>query len=86
MPTLPYLQTEHETAFEITVEAWLRPARMTDSVRLSRGSFREMYWTLAQMIAHHTSNGCPIHTGDLIASGAISGPEKMNRGCLLELT
>ena len=38
------------------------------------------------MVAHHTSNGCPIRPGDLIASGTISGPEKENRGCLLEMT
>jgi fumarylacetoacetase len=45
-----------------------------------------MYWTLGQMVAHHTSNGCNLRAGDLIASGTISGPEKENRGCLLELT
>jgi fumarylacetoacetase len=45
-----------------------------------------MYWTLAQMVAHHASNGCPIRAGDLIGSGTVSGPEKSNRGCLLELT
>jgi fumarylacetoacetase len=38
------------------------------------------------MVAHHTSNGCPVSPGDLIASGTVSGPEKENRGCLLELT
>jgi fumarylacetoacetase len=52
----------------------------------SRGSFASMYWTLSQMVAHHTSNGCPIRPGDLIASGTISGPDKGSRGCLLELT
>jgi fumarylacetoacetase len=45
-----------------------------------------MYWTLAQMVTHHTSNGCPLRPGDLIGSGTVSGPEKQNRGCLLELT
>jgi fumarylacetoacetase len=45
-----------------------------------------MYWTLGQMLAHHTSNGCAIRPGDLVASGTISGPDKENRGCLLELT
>jgi fumarylacetoacetase len=45
-----------------------------------------MYWTLAQMIAHHSSNGCPLRAGDLIGSGTVSGPEKQNRGCLLEMT
>ena len=51
-----------------------------------RRGFKEMYWTLGQMVAHHTSNGCPIRPGDLIASGTVSGPAKENRGCLLELT
>ena len=45
-----------------------------------------MYWTLAQMIAHHTSNGCNLCPCDLIGSGTVSGAEKENRGCLLELT
>ena len=43
-------------------------------------------WSVAQMVAHHTSNGCALRPGDLIASGTVSGPEKENRGCLLELT
>jgi len=55
-------------------------------VRLSKGSFKDMYWTLAQMLTHHAVNGCNMQAGDLIASGTISGPERENRGCLLELT
>src|SRR5690606_33855787 len=53
---------------------------------LSRGSFARMYWTLAQMLAHHASNGCNLQPGDLIASGTVCGPEREVRGCLLELT
>jgi fumarylacetoacetase len=45
-----------------------------------------MYWTLGQMITHHSSNGCPLRAGDLIGSGTVSGPDKDNRGCLLEIT
>ena len=59
---------------------------MAGPMRLSRSHFASMYWTLAQMVAHHTSNGCNIRPGDLIGSGTVSGPEKGNRGCLLELT
>jgi len=59
---------------------------MREPVRLSRSNSSSMYWTLAQMLAHHTSNGCPMRAGDLIGSGTVSGPEKENRGCLLELT
>jgi fumarylacetoacetase len=86
VPVLPYLQERGSGAFDITVEAWLRTRTMSEPVRLSRASFKDMYWTLGQMVAHHTSNGCPIRPGDVIGSGTISGPEKENRGCLLELT
>jgi fumarylacetoacetase len=84
--TLPYLQIANAGAFDITLEVWLRPAGAEEPVRISRGSFKNMYWTLAQMVSHHASNGCPLRSGDLIASGTVSGPEKENRGCLLELT
>ncbi len=83
---LPHLQTTGDSAFEITLEVWLRSARMQSPMMLSRGDFSSMYWTLAQMVAHHTSNGCPLRAGDLIGSGTVSGPEKHNRGCLLEMT
>ncbi|HEX4595195.1 MAG TPA: fumarylacetoacetase [Bryobacteraceae bacterium] len=83
---LPHLAVVGDTAFRITLEVWLRSARMPEPVRVSQSEFSEMYWTLAQMVAHHTSNGCPIRPGDLIGSGTVSGPEKRNRGCLLEMT
>jgi fumarylacetoacetase len=86
VPVLPYLQEPGPGAFDLTVEAWLRTRTMAEPVRLSRAFFKDMYWTLGQMVAHHTSNGCPLRPGDLIASGTVSGPEKENRGCLLELT
>jgi fumarylacetoacetase len=83
---LPHLQTEPDGAFAITLEVWLRSAQMSEPVRVSRGNFAEMYWTFSQMVAHHASNGCPLRPGDLIGSGTVSGPDKENRGCLLELT
>jgi fumarylacetoacetase len=86
VPVLPYLQEGGPGAFDITVEAWLRARALPEPVRLSRARFKDMYWTLGQMVAHHTSNGCPIRPGDLVGSGTISGPEEENRGCLLELT
>lgn len=82
--TLPHLQDQ--VAFDITVEVWLRTAKMDEPVRLSRGNYRDMYWTVAQLVAHHASNGCNLRPGDLLASGTISGPSKDARGCLLELT
>lgn len=53
---------------------------------ISRGTFRDMYWTMAQMLTHHSSNGCNLQTGDLMASGTVSNREKTSRGCLLEMT
>jgi fumarylacetoacetase len=83
---LPHLSTVEDTAYNIMLEVWLRSAKMAEPIRISRGSFRAMYWTLPQMIAHHTSNGCPIRPGDLIGSGTVSGPGKAERGSLLEIT
>jgi fumarylacetoacetase len=91
-PLLPYLKArqDDQAGIDLTVEVYLRSARMRDAgvepVRLSRGSFAEMYWTLAQMVAHHTSNGCNLSSGDLIGSGTVSGADPGSRGCLLELT
>ena len=53
---------------------------------ISLGNFSDMYWTFAQMLTHHTSNGCNLQPGDLLGSGTISGPSKTSRGCLMELT
>jgi fumarylacetoacetase len=87
---LDYLSTSESWGLDITVEVHLASQQMRDKglppVMLSRGNFRHMFWTFAQMIAHHTSNGCDLQPGDLLASGTISGPEKSSRGCLLELT
>jgi fumarylacetoacetase len=75
---------------DLTVEVWLRSNRMRAAgipeQRLSRSRTANLYWTAAQMLAHHTSNGCNLQPGDLFASGTISGPERDARGCLLELT
>jgi fumarylacetoacetase len=86
VPLLPYLQTPRPGAFDITLEVYLKSCAMATPALLSHGNFAELYWTLAQMVAHHSSNGCPLRPGDLIGSGTISGPQKSNRGCLLELT
>jgi fumarylacetoacetase len=84
--TLPHLRTSGDDAYDITLEVWLRTAKMAEPVRISRSNFATMYWTFSQMIAHHSSNGCNLRPGDLIGSGTVSGPLKENRGCLLELT
>jgi fumarylacetoacetase len=73
-------------AYRITLEVWLRSAKMREPMLVSQSDFSTLYWTLGQMISHHTSNGCPIRAGNLIGSGTVSGPGKHNRGCLLEVT
>lgn len=83
---LPHLRAATDCAYDITLEVWLRSARMAEPIRVSRSRFASLYWTLAQMVAHHASNGCLLRPGDLIGSGTVSGPEKENRGCLLEVT
>jgi fumarylacetoacetase len=75
---------------DIAVEVFLSTAKMRQKgmapERLSLGSTGDLYWTPAQMLTHHTSNGCNLRPGDLFASGTISGPTRDSRGCLLELT
>ena len=90
---LPHLADVTDAALgglDLTLEAWLLTGKMradgTGPHRLSSGNFREMYWTLAQLLAHHASNGCNLQPGDLLGSGTVSGPTKDSLGCLLELT
>jgi fumarylacetoacetase len=74
---------------DIAIEVWIRTARMREAsepaVRLSRGNARDLYWTMAQLLTHHSSGGCNLRPGDLVGSGTISGAERESRGCLLEL-
>jgi fumarylacetoacetase len=90
---LPHLSDPEDQQYggiELTVEAWLNSKKMRElrigPMRLSRGSMADIYWTMAQMLTHHASNGCNLRPGDLLASGTISGPSQDARGCLLELT
>jgi fumarylacetoacetase len=55
-------------------------------MRLSRGNLKDLYWSIAQLVTHHTSNGCNLRPGDLLASGTVSGATPDSRGCLLEIT
>jgi fumarylacetoacetase len=89
---LPYLTRTNDsnTGFDITIEVYLRSAQMRNenlpALRLSRGSFADMYWAVGQMVTHHTSGGCNLLPGDLIASGTVSGLRDDSYGCLLEIT
>lgn len=90
---LPHLYSERdqtEGCFDVTLKVHLRTAQMRaegiEAQQLSEGSFKEMYWTIAQMLTHHSASGCNLRPGDLLGSGTVSGPERRQRGCLLELT
>ena len=90
---LPYLfsQSDREQGgLDLCLEVSLLSLGMREAgiapVVLSRGNFRDMYWTMAQMLTHHASNGCNLRPGDLLASGTVSGADQTTRGCLLELT
>jgi len=90
---LPHLDDAGDRAhggLDITLEAYVSTETMrragTAPLRVTQTSCANLYWTVAQMIAHHTSNGCNLATGDLIGSGTVSGPEQSSWGSLLELT
>lgn len=90
---LPYLWSDDDQnrgAFDINLEVSVLTARMRAAsqppFRVSRGNLRDLYWTPAQMLAHHTSNGCNLRPGDLLATGTVSGPTPDSVGSLLERT
>jgi len=90
---LPYLtsaEDQEHGGIDLTLEVHIASRQMRDRgvrpMRLSCGNLRNLYWTLAQLLAHHASNGCNLQPGDLLASGTVSGPQPEERGCLLELT
>ncbi len=90
---LPYLRSDKDVSeggIDLTIEVYIRSMLMREGhmrpSRVSRASLGDMYWTAAQMLTHHTSNGCNLVSGDLFASGTVSGPEPGSQGCMLELT
>jgi len=91
---LDYLSSAEDQALgalNLQLEAWLSTAKMREQgmadFRLSQGNAREaMYWTVAQIVTHHASNGCNLSPGDLLGTGTLSGPERSSFGSLMELT
>ncbi len=83
---LSYLDRANDSTFDIHLEAHLRTDAMREPHVVTRTNFQNLYWSLAQQVAHHTIGGCNLQTGDLLASGTISGPTEESRGCMLELT
>lgn len=85
LPLLPYLIEPSPMLYNIELEVGMTPQGGTESI-IARTNYREMYYSAAQQLAHHTTSGCPMTTGDLLGSGTISGPERENRGSLLEIS
>jgi fumarylacetoacetase len=81
----PYLRTSGNSAYDIQLEAWLETERSSQPYCISRSNSRYLYWNIDQQLVHHTSNGCNMRPGDLLASGTISGPTPDSYGSLLEL-
>ena len=82
---LPYLQEPGPMLYDIDLEIGLAPEGKAETI-IARTNYNEMYYSSAQQLAHHASGGCEMTTGDLLGSGTISGPEKDQRGALLEIT
>lgn len=87
---LPHLFSEPDSlagGIDLKLEAWVQTSSMEAPERLTSCAFKDSaYWTVAQMIAHHTSNGCNLNAGDLLGTGTQSGAGAFDGGCLLELT
>lgn len=82
---LPYLQQKGKHSFDICLEAYITPEN-AETTLVSQSNFKYMYWTMSQQLAHHTSNGCRVNSGDMMGSGTISGPTPNSFGSMLELS
>lgn len=82
---LTYLQHPQRHSYNIQLQVNLQPANSNEAYPICQTNFHHLYWSLPQMLAHHTSNGCNIRPGDLFATGAISGPTPNSYGSMLEL-
>lgn len=83
---LEYLRNKNASTFDINLEIHLKTEKMDDYDLISSSNYNYLYWDMNQQVAHHTTTGCNLRTGDMLASGTISGPEKNSRGSMLELT
>ena len=84
-PQLPYLQYKGKKSYDIHLEVGIKPKSAKETI-VSKSNFKYMYWNMSQQLAHHTSNGCPINSGDMMGSGTISGSTPDSYGSMLELT
>lgn len=81
----PYLQLKGKHNFDINLEVAIQPENKAETI-VSKTNFKYMYWSMSQQLAHHTSNGCRVNSGDMMGSGTISGPTPDSYGSMLELT
>ncbi len=82
---LDYLKTKGNPTYDINLDVYLKTQKMNEPELIAKSNFKYLYWNVYQQLAHHTVNGCNMRTGDLLASGTISGPDKFSFGSLLEL-
>ncbi len=82
---LEYLQLEDNFTFDIHLQVSITPENASPTV-VSKSNFKYMYWSMSQQLAHHTSNGCRVNSGDMMGSGTISGSTPDSFGSMLELT
>jgi fumarylacetoacetase len=83
---LPYLRQTQPNNFDLELDVALRAGSMNEAAGICRTNFKYMYWSSVQQLVHHASSGCAMNVGDLLGSGTISGPEKDQRGSLLEIS
>ncbi len=84
-PQLDYLQYKGKKSFDINLEVSIQP-RGTKETVVSNSNFKYMYWNMTQQLAHHTVNGCPINSGDMMGSDNISGSTPDSYGSMLKLS
>jgi len=83
---LDYLREKDRGTYDINLTVRITPPESDAGLEVCASNFKHLYWTMAQQLAHHTVTGCNLNTGDLLASGTISGPEKGSYGSMLEIT
>ena len=82
---LPHLATKGAKNYDINLEVLIQPEKESEKI-VSKSNFKFMYWNMCQQVAHHTSNGCNMNIGDMMASGTISGKDPDSYGSMLELS
>ncbi len=82
---MEYLQSKGKKSYDINLEVSLQPEGKNET-KISASNFKHLYWNMSQQLAHHTVNGCPVNSGDMMGSGTISGPTPDSYGSMLELS